>query len=110
MVSSENAFEPAGRRRRRGSGCGALEPFGDFWRHVGLPGVEAQQFFGGGKFVSRRLCLMRFNVLLFLRKFGSVFHRLQAVLLKCAANALRARCSFPRTASAVWPTSVAISS
>jgi hypothetical protein len=46
------------------------------------------------------LRLVRLGVLLFLRKFGPVFHRLQAVCSKSAAKIFRARCSLPRTASA----------
>ena len=90
---------------------GKLQAPLDFRRHPGLRGIEPQHFLRARKFApglgGRVLDLC---VLLLLREFILLFHGVQADWSKKAANVFRARYSLPRTASADWPTSPAISS
>ena len=66
---------------------GLFKPFGDLRRHLGLPGIEAQQLLRAGELLTGLLTSfveagLLFGVLLFLRKFGLLFHSLQAVCWK----------------------------
>jgi hypothetical protein len=75
--------------------------------------IVAQQLFGRGKLLRRELLLLLFGGLTFLLLLGILFmleFHTQAVGLKSTAKALRARCSFPRTASVDCSVSVPTSS
>lgn len=75
----EQVLPPRAAGRRRELARGLFEPFRDLRRHRRLRGVEAEQFLRGGEFLAG-LGLVRgrllFEVLLFRRKFGLMFHRL----------------------------------
>src|ERR1700722_6374532 len=105
---------PPGTRWLRKIGAGFLQPLRDCRRHSRLSGIEAQQVFGSRKLADSVLRRFLFGdvFLLVLRvKLILMLHNSPySVFLKMAAKALRARCNFPRTASADCSVSVPTSS
>jgi len=76
MGSSKQTLPPGCFRPGQIAG-GFLESLGNARRHGGVRSVIAQQFFGAGKFAGGRLLRLMFGsvlLLLFLGKFGLVFH------------------------------------